>query len=103
MFVSLIFGPDILIVFVPFFLIAVPIWAIVDVSTHSNTDFYEAGYSKTAWIIVIALLTFVFDCGFFTAIYYLIRVRPKLHRVEGLNKLRVQKSYHALIRQSEIV
>ena len=89
MFVSLIFGPDIFIVFVPFLLIAISIWAIVDVSSHSNMDFYEAGYSKTAWIIVIALLTFVFDCGFFTAVYYLIRVRPKLHRVEAQNKLRI--------------
>ncbi len=87
MFVSLVFGPDTLIVFAPLILIALSIWAIVDVSSHSNTDFYEAGYSKTAWIIVIAFLTFVFDCGFFIAIYYLIVVRPKLRKVEALHRI----------------
>jgi hypothetical protein len=52
------------------------------VSSHSKEDFYAAGYSKTAWIIVIALFTFFYGFGSLTAIYYLVAVRPKVLRVE---------------------
>ncbi len=86
MFTSEIFGPDLLIVLVvPMVLLAfvgLSIWAIVDVSSHSKRDFYEAGSSKVAWIIVIAIFTFFYGFGCFIAIYYLIRVRPKVRKIE---------------------
>jgi hypothetical protein len=82
-----IFGPDILLVLiVPLVLLtllSLSVWAIVDVASHSKRDFYEAGYSRTAWIIVIAVFTFFYGFGAFTALFYLIRVRPKVLKVEA--------------------
>ncbi len=82
MFPGEIFGPDLVIVLmVPIVVLALlgtSIWAIVDVSSHSKRDFYEAGSSKTAWIVVIAVFTFFYGFGVFIALYYLIRVRPKV-------------------------
>jgi Phospholipase_D-nuclease N-terminal len=63
--------------------IALSIWAIIDVSSHSKVDFYESGSSKTAWIVVIALFTFIYGFGTFIAIFYLIGVRPKVRRIES--------------------
>jgi hypothetical protein len=87
MFTGEIFGPDILLVLiVPLVLLtllSLSVWAIVDVASHSKRDFYEAGYSRTAWIIVIAVFTFFYGFGTLTAIYYLIRVRPKVLKVEA--------------------
>ena len=87
MFTGEIFGPDILIVLIVplvlLMLLVLSIWAIVDVASHSKRDFYEAGYSRTAWIIVIAVFTFFYGFGSFTAIYYLIRVRPKVLKIEA--------------------
>ncbi len=84
---SEIFGPDIaFVLLVPVLLLALvglSIWAIVEVSSHSKRDFYEAGYSKVAWIVVIALFTFFYGFGCFIALYYLIRVRPKLLSIEA--------------------
>ena len=84
MLVSEIFGPDLLIVVaIPLVLFGLSIWAIVDVSSHSKPDFYEVGSSKVAWIIVIALFTFFYGFGSLIAIFYLIRVRPKVRMVEA--------------------
>jgi hypothetical protein len=87
MITSEIFGPDIILVLlIPMVLLAfvgISIWAIVDVSSHSKRDFYEAGSSKVAWIVVIALFTFLYGFGFFIALYYLIGVRPKVLQVEA--------------------
>jgi hypothetical protein len=87
MFTGEIFGPDVIIVIlIPILILALvglSIWAIVDVSSHSKRDFYEAGSSKVAWIVVIALFTFFYGFGSFIAIYYLIRVRPKVLRIEA--------------------
>jgi hypothetical protein len=86
MLLSEIFGPDLLIVLV--FVLAImallgfSIWAIVDVSSRSKQDFYTAGSSKVAWIIVIALFTVFYGFGSLIAIYYLVRVRPKVRKVE---------------------
>ena len=83
MFVSEIFGPDLIIVAVlPLVVFGLSIWAIVDVSSHSKRDFYEAGSSKTAWIVMIALFTLLYGFGCLIAIYYLIRVRPKVRMIE---------------------
>jgi uncharacterized BrkB/YihY/UPF0761 family membrane protein len=87
MFTGEIFGPVLLIVLalpmVLLALIGLSIWAIVDVSSHSKRDFYEAGSSKVAWIVVIAVFTFFYGFGCFIAVYYLLRVRPKVLRVEA--------------------
>lgn len=87
MFTSEIFGPDLLIVLlIPILILAlvgISVWAIVDVSSHSKRDFYEAGSSKVAWIIVIAFFTFFYGFGSFIALYYLIRVRPKVLKIEA--------------------
>ena len=87
MFTGEIFGPDILLVLiVPLVLLtllSLSVWAIVDVASHSKRDFYEAGYSRTAWIIVIAVFTFLYGFGTLTALYYLIRVRPKVLKIEA--------------------
>ena len=86
MFTSEIFGPDVaLVLIVPIIiltLIGLSVWAFADVSSHSKRDFYEAGSSKTTWIIVIAVFTFFYGFGVFIAIYYLIRVRPKVLTIE---------------------
>ena len=86
MLLSEIFGPDLLIVLIVVValmgLLGLSIWAIVDVSSHSKQDFYTAGSSKVAWIIVIALFTVFYGFGSLIAIYYLVRVRPKVRKAE---------------------
>jgi hypothetical protein len=81
-----IIGPDLLVVLVVVLvlmaLLVVSILAIVDVASHSKGDFYAAGYSKTAWIVVIALFTLFYGFGSFIAIYYLVAVRPKVLLIE---------------------
>jgi general stress protein CsbA len=85
--ISAIFGPDLLIIvlfmLIPFCFLALSIVAIVDVASHSNVDFYAAGYSRTAWIVVIGVFTLFFGFGSLTAAYYLIAVRPKVRRIES--------------------
>jgi hypothetical protein len=84
---SEIFGPDLFVV--PIFLVvvlglfALAIFAIIDASSHSKEDFYVAGYSKTAWILVIAIATLFSGFGVILAAYYLIAVRPKVRRIEA--------------------
>jgi hypothetical protein len=82
-----VFGPDLLIgllfLFIPLGFLGLSIYAIVDVSSHSKVDFYVAGYSRTAWIVVIGLLTLLYGFGSLIAVYYLIVVRPKVVRVEA--------------------
>jgi hypothetical protein len=62
--------------------IGLPMLEVVDVSLHAKRDFYEAGFSKGAWIVVIALFTFfcVFGCSI---AFYPIRVRPKFRKIEA--------------------
>jgi hypothetical protein len=56
--------------------------AIVEASFHAKRDFYEAGSSKRAWIVVTALFTFFYVLGSSIALY-LIRVRPKVRNIEA--------------------
>ena len=85
--IGMIFGPDLLIVVLfilfPSCFLALSIFAIVDVASHSNVDFYAAGYSRTAWIVIIGVFTLFFGFGCITAAYYLIAVRPKVLRIEA--------------------
>jgi hypothetical protein len=87
-----IFGPDLLIVVfvvvVGIGLLVMSILAIVDVSSHSKEDFYEAGSSKVAWIVVISAFTVFYGFGTLIAVYYLTRVRPKVNRVSLQNSNR---------------
>src|SRR5664280_633545 len=81
----MIFGPDLLIVLLVLVvgvgLLAMSIWALADVSSHTKEDFYEAGSSKIAWIAVISVFTVFYGFGSLIAVYYLTRVRPKVTRV----------------------
>ena len=83
----MIFGPDLLVVLIAFIFVlgflGISIWAIIDVSSHSKEDFDSAGSSKTVWIILIAVFTVAYGFGSLIAIYYLLRVRPKVLKVEG--------------------
>jgi hypothetical protein len=87
---SAVFGPDLLILFgfilIPLCFLGFSIFAIVDASSHSKLDFYAAGYSKTAWIVVIGVFTLFYGFGCLNAAYYLIAVRPKIVRIEAARR-----------------
>ncbi|HEY1761702.1 MAG TPA: hypothetical protein VGG17_03815 [Acidimicrobiales bacterium] len=84
-----IFGPDLLVVllllFIPLCFLGLSIFAIVDVSSHSKVDVYAAGYSRTAWIVIIGVFTLFYGFGCLIGVYYLIAVRPKILRVKAAN------------------
>jgi hypothetical protein len=84
---GMIFGPDLLVVvlfiFIPVCFLGLSIFALVDVSSHSKVDFYAAGYSRTAWIVVIGAFTLFYGFGCLIAAYYLIAVRPRVLRIEA--------------------
>lgn len=88
----MVFGPDLpivlLVLVVGVGLLAMSIWAIVDISSHSKEDFQEAGSSKVAWITVISVFTVFYGFGTLIAVYYLTRVRPKVTRVSLQNSSR---------------
>jgi uncharacterized membrane protein YfcA len=58
-------------------LVALPIWGIVDASTHPGHVWKTAGARKRAWIMLQALGT-PFGLGFGTALAYFLRTRKKL-------------------------
>jgi hypothetical protein len=64
---SMVFGPDLLVVLlliaVPLCFLGLSIYAVVDVSSHSKAEFYAAGYSKTARIVVIVVFTLFYGFG----------------------------------------
>ncbi|HWD96942.1 MAG TPA: hypothetical protein VG246_11025 [Acidimicrobiales bacterium] len=81
---GMIFGPDLFVVvllIIPLCL-GLSIFAVVDVASHSKEDFFDAGYSKTAWIVVICVFTLFYGFGCLIAAFYLIAVRPKVARIE---------------------
>jgi hypothetical protein len=59
-----------------------PIWAIVDVSAKSRVAFYQAGSSKTAWIVVLAIGLILSPLGLFSSGYYLVFARRKVLRFQ---------------------
>lgn len=87
---SVIVGPDLVVVLiflvVIFGLLAMSIFAIIDISSHSRHDFYVAGYSKTAWMLVIVIATLCTGFGALISAYYLIAARPKVLRVEAAGR-----------------
>jgi len=69
-------------------LLAVSIWAVVDISSHSKEEFQEVRFSKVAWIVLISISAFLLGFGTLIAVYYLTRVRPKVTRVSLQNPSR---------------
>lgn len=57
--------------------LGVPLWAIVDALSRPATAFYGAGSNKTAWIIVLAVTTWL-GLGLLLGAYYLIAVRRRV-------------------------
>jgi hypothetical protein len=82
---GMVFGPDLfvalLFILIPLCFLGLSIYAIVDVSSHSKVEFYEAGYSKTAWIVVIGFFTLFYGFGCLIAAYYMVAIRPKVVRI----------------------
>jgi hypothetical protein len=85
--IGTIFGPDLLLIalfmLIPVSFLALSIVAIVDVASHSSVDFYEAGYSRTGWMVTIGVFTLFFGFGCIMAAFYLAVVRPKILRIEA--------------------
>jgi hypothetical protein len=72
-----VFGSDLLIVVIMG--MAIPLWAIIDALSRPAVAFYGAGTSKTAWVIVLLVATFVLGVGLLLGLFYLISVRRKVH------------------------
>ena len=58
-------------------LVAVPLWGAVDAAGRSERHWKAAGQNKRFWVAFQATLAFV-GAGFFLAIAYFARIRPKL-------------------------
>jgi hypothetical protein len=86
---ALIFGPSgPVTLFLVVVSLGVPIWAVLDVVSHSRGDFYAAGSSRTAWIAVLVVATIAMEpIGFILSCVYLMSVRHKVRRIE-LTKFR---------------
>lgn len=63
-------------------------WAIVDASSKPQEAFISAGSSKSMWITLIAVFTFLFAVvGFILALTYLFSIRPKMNnKSKGTSK-----------------
>jgi hypothetical protein len=59
--------------------LGVPLWAIIDASRRPESSFHQIGSDKSRWILLLVLLTILFNIGgIVAAIVYLASVRPKL-------------------------
>ena len=77
------FGWDIVVFGTLFGLVplAIAIWAIVDIAQRSDSEFQAIGQTKTTWLLLVVLLTFL--CGLpgaIIAVVYLLAIRPKFVR-----------------------
>lgn len=62
--------------------VVVPIWAIAHAVSTPRSTFSSIGRSKTRWVAWLIVLFLLGDVtGFFVALYYVIRVRPRLNEV----------------------
>lgn len=76
-----VFGSDMLIVaLVVGGGIVVPLWAIFDALSRPAGAFSAAGSHKTAWVIVLLVMTFVLGIGLFLGAFYLLSVRPRVRQ-----------------------
>jgi solute carrier family 34 (sodium-dependent phosphate cotransporter) len=64
-------------------LVALPIWALVDAISRPDRHWGAAGRSKRSWVLALAA-TALFGVGFGVALYYMVRIRPKLSAAEIL-------------------
>lgn len=65
-------------------LILLPAWAIIDASRTPKSAFTSLGRSKGRWVVSMIILFFVSDVSvLLLPIYYLIRIRPQLHRKQA--------------------
>lgn len=59
--------------------LAIKIWALVDAATHPDVTYRAAGkWSKTPWLLVLAVGLLLNWIGLIAAIVYLVDVRPAL-------------------------
>jgi len=59
--------------------LGVPLWAIIDASRRPASSFHQVGSDKSRWILLLVLLTVLFNVGgIIAAGVYLATVRPKL-------------------------
>ena len=61
--------------------LVISIWAIVDIAQRSDSEFQAIGQTKTTWLLLVVLLTFL--CGLpgaIIAVVYLLAIRPKFVR-----------------------
>jgi hypothetical protein len=72
-------GPNVGLLFVMIFAVAVPVVAIVDALSWPAWAFYGAGSNKAAWVIVLAV-TALLGIGGFLGAWYLLGVRPGVRR-----------------------
>lgn len=61
--------------------ILLPAWAIIHASRTPKSTFTSLGRSKGRWVVSMIVVFLVGDAAFLLLpIYYLIRIRPQLHR-----------------------
>jgi hypothetical protein len=59
--------------------LGIPLWAIIDASRRPEESFRQIGSDKSRWILLLVLLTVLFNVGGIAAAgVYLATVRPKL-------------------------
>jgi hypothetical protein len=65
-------------------LILLPAWAIIDASRTPKSAVISLGRSKGRWVVSMIILFLVGDVSvLLLPIYYLIRIRPQLHRKQA--------------------
>ncbi len=62
-------------------LVALPVWAVVDAISRPNRHWDAVGRSKRSWVLALAA-TAPFGIGFAVAIFYMVRIRPRLSAAE---------------------
>ena len=76
-----IFGVLLIVGVVP---LGLAIWAVIDIAQRPESSFQAAGQSKTTWLLLIILLTFL--CGLpgaVVALLYMVSIRPKVATIAG--------------------
>jgi hypothetical protein len=64
--------------------VSLPAWAIIHSSRTPKSTFTSLGRSNGRWVVSMVILFLVGDASLLVVpIYYLIRVRPQLNRVQG--------------------
>jgi hypothetical protein len=64
--------------------LGVPIWAVIDAAGHSTGAYQQIGSNKVRWIVLLVVLTLVFNvAGIIASVVYLATVRPRLRDVDA--------------------